>query len=652
MSNFAALNAKMKKLFYLIYLLPALFSAQAPAGYYAGTENLSGYALKTKVQEIISRNYNWHYGDLQNYYKQTDLDVYYDHTPATNPFFNTTTNTTEYIMLDIYSEIPTGPDAYEYHTGHMIGSGSSEGLGYNREHMIPQSTFSTGSISNYPMYSDLFFVIPVDARINQLRSNYPYGIAGTTTYWSFTNTSKIGNSAVPNYAYTGRVYEPIDEFKGDVARALLYFAVRYEGKLSSFNHLLGSGTITPTNDQSPLDGTEERAFDPAYLEMLKQWHILDPVSQREIDRNNAVFSIQKNRNPFVDHPNWVNLIWSETPDGIAPAAPSSLVSTQQNAHFVNLGWTPSADTDILGYRIYMNGASTPIATTKKTNISIDRLSPSSTYTFTIKSFDKGYLESPESNTVTVTTAASDQFAKDLMITKYLEGSGNNKAIEITNNTGHEVNLNNYNLNIQFQNSSTGSYYFSDRFQLEGTVAHGEVFVILNPNSDFTCYTNEQAKFVTASTPLTFTGSQYIELAYQGFETVDAIGTKGSVNSTGNMSLYRLNTINNPTDIFDFAEWQQHPSNYCQNLGSLAISETSGIHSKASSVYPNPVQHFLYLKGNRLHTISEATIIDMNGRVVLHKKQPFQHSNSIDVEHLQPGMYMLKTDKESHKFIKK
>src|SRR5690606_12500175 len=235
MSNFVALKAKMKKLFYLIYLLPALFSAQAPAGYYSGTENLSGYALKTKVQEIISRNYNWHYGDLQNYYKQTDLDVYYDHTPATNPFFNTTTNTMEYIMLDIYSEIPSGPDAYEYHTGQMIGSGSGEGLGYNREHVIPQSTFSTGSISDYPMYSDLFFVIPADARINQLRSNYPYGIAGTTTYWSFTNTSKIGNSAIPNYAYTGRVYEPIDEFKGDVARALLYFAVRYEGKLSSFN---------------------------------------------------------------------------------------------------------------------------------------------------------------------------------------------------------------------------------------------------------------------------------------------------------------------------------------------------------------------------------------------------------------------------------
>ncbi len=643
---------RMKKLFYFIYLMPALLSAQAPAGYYAGTENLTGYALKTKVQEIISRNYNWHYGDLQNYYQQTDLDVYYDHTPATNPFFNPNTNNTEYILLDMYSEIPGGPDAYEYHSGQMIGSGSSEGLGYNREHMIPQSTFSAGSISNYPMYSDLFFVVPADARINQLRSNYPYGIAGTTTYWSFTNTSRIGNSAIPNYAYTGRVYEPIDEFKGDVARALLYFAVRYEGKLSSFNHMLGSGTITPANDQSPLDGTDERAFDPAYLEMLKQWHILDPVSQREIDRNNTVFSIQKNRNPFIDHPNWVDLMWSETPDGIAPAAPSNLVSPQQNAHFVNLSWTPSADNDILGYRIYMNGASAPIATTKKTNISIDRLTPSSTCTFTVKSYDKGYLESPESNTVTVTTSASDQYAKDLMITKYLEGSGNNKAIEITNNTGHEVNLNDYNLNIQFQNSSTGSFYFSDRFQLEGTVAHGEVFVILNPNSSFTCYTNEQAKFVTASTPLTFTGSQYIELAYKGFGTVDAIGFKSTLNDTGNKSLYRLNTIHHPADIFDSTEWQEYPSNYCQNLGSLNVAEFAEVSPKTFSLYPNPAQQAIYLKGNRLQNISEAIISDLNGRVVLRKKQPFLQSNSIHVEHLQPGVYILKIDQESHKFIKK
>jgi endonuclease I len=89
-------------------------------------------------------------------------------------------------------------------------------------------------------------------------------------------------SAIPNYPYTGRVYEPIDEFKGDVARSLLYFAVRYEGKLGSFTAYSTSTNINPTTDQCPLDGTEERAIDLPYIEMLLQWHA-DPVSQREID---------------------------------------------------------------------------------------------------------------------------------------------------------------------------------------------------------------------------------------------------------------------------------------------------------------------------------------------------------------------------------
>ena len=114
---------------------------------------------------------------------------------------------------------------------------------------MPQSTFN----SNYPMYSDLFYVFPTDARINQLRSNYPYGISSTTpslVYYNFTNTSKIGKNATPNSGYTGRVYEPIDEFKGDIARSLLYFAVRYEGKLNNFNFYNGTSAANDTNPVS------------------------------------------------------------------------------------------------------------------------------------------------------------------------------------------------------------------------------------------------------------------------------------------------------------------------------------------------------------------------------------------------------------------
>lgn len=639
----------MKKILLPIILISSYISAQAPAGYYDGTAGLTGYALKTKVHNIISeKNVNWHYDDLPNLYNQTDLDKYYDH-DASN---------TEY-LLDIYSEIPLGPDVYEYKSNQMIAGASAEGMGYNREHMMPQSTFSTNSnISDYPMYSDLNFIVPVDAYINQRRNNYPYGMVGNTNYYTFTNGSKISNAAIPNYPYTGRVYEPINEFKGDVARTLLYFAVRYEGKLGSFNTAYStSATITPATDQCPLDGTEERAIDLPYIAMLKQWNAMDPVSQREIDRNNAIYALQKNRNPFIDHPEWIDMIWSETPDNIAPAAPGSLVSTQQNAYFVNLNWAASTDTDILGYRVYMNGSTTPVAVTKGTSITIDHLSPSTTYTFTVKAFDKGYLESPFSNTVTTATIASDSYAPDLMITKYISGTNNtantikNNALEIVNKTGHEVNLNDYRINIQLKNNISGSIYFADTYELEGKIGNNEIFVILNPKANLSCYSNDQAKFVTASDPMTFKGENYVELAYNKTITVDAIGTKYVLNNNGNVSLYRKNTVNQPNSTFTIGEWDSYPSNYCQNLGTLSTSELITSVDKDIKIYPNPVYENIYVSGD-VEKVQTAQILDFSGKVIYTEKNPFRNKKNISVQGIPTGMYMLRLDDKVEQFIKK
>jgi endonuclease I len=630
---FSSLFFTMKKFLFFGFLIPFFAFSQVPAGYYDGTAGLTGYALKTKLSEIISRNYNWNYGDLPGYYNQTDLDKYYDHD---------VTNTT--LLLDIYSEIPLGPDAYEYTTSQLIGPALAEGMGYNREHILPQSTFD----SYYPMYSDLHFVIPTDARINQLRSNYPHAVGGGTTHYTFSNTSKIMNDNTAGYGYTGRVYEPIDAFKGDVARIILYFAVRYETKLGSFNYAQGTG---PANDTNPFNGTAEYAFDPGYLEMLKLWHANDPVSTREIDRNNAVFNLQKNRNPFIDNPGWVNIIWSETPDAVAPQAPSNLAVTQTGAHFITLSWTPSPDTDVLGYRIYMNGTTTPVTVTKGTSVSIDRLTPLTAYSFTVRSYDKAYLESPASNTAAATTLFADAYAKDLMITKFIEGSSNNKAIEILNNTGHPVNLNNYNLRIQFYNSSSSNYYFSESFQLEGTAAPGERFVVRNPKATFTCYSNEQAKFVTASDPLTYSGSQYVELSYKGNTVVDAIGVKDAFNSLGDLSLYRQYATQ-PNTTFTMSEWQSYPMDYCQNLGVLGVSDVIFADGKEIRIYPNPVSDDLFASGKGTGQVQEAKIYDLSGKLIKSESYPFRNKKSIDVGFLEPGVYLLDLDGISFKFIKK
>lgn len=630
----------MKKILLPILLISSYYiSAQAPAGYYNGTAGLTGYALKSKLHDIISeKNISWNYGDLQGFYGQTDLDVYYDHTPASN---------TTSILLDIYSEIPSGPDAYEYTSAQMSGGGATvEGGGYNREHMMPQSTF----YSNYPMYSDLFYVIPTDAKINQSRSNYPYGISSTVPskiLATFTNTSKIGRSEIPNLPYTGYVYEPIDEFKGDVARSLLYFAVRYEGKLGTFKYTTNA---SPASDASPLDGTEERAFEPAYIAMLLQWHQQDPVSQREIDRNNIVYGIQKNRNPFIDNPNWVNAIWTQTPDTIAPQAPSGLTSTQTSAYFTNLNWTPSPDVDVIGYKVYQNG--TLVATTKETSVIMDHLVPSTTYNYTVKAYDNGYLQSLDSNTASVTTLATDIYAKDLFVSKYLEGSFNgNNAIEITNRTGHPVNLSDYKLSIQLQGTGT-SHYFPAPFEMEGTVQNNETFVVLNPSANFSCFNKDQAKFVTAAPQMTFYGYNYLELRYKS-STVDALGVAGQNNSAvlKDVSLYRKSYVGQPTNTFNIAEWDAYPVNYCQNLGTLSTTELIASVDKGLEIYPNPVYDNLFVNG-KVEQVKLVQIIDFSGKVIYTEKDPFRNKKSISLQGIPTGTYLLRLDDKVQQFIKK
>lgn len=616
----------IKKYLLTLAILPVLAYAQAPAGYYSGTEGLSGYALKSKLHDIISKNYNWHYDDLKTLYGQTDIDKYYDYDAS---------NTT--YLLDIYSNNPTGTTAYHYTLSNIISSANAEGLGWNREHMMPQSSFN----SAYPMYSDLFFVVPTDARINQLRSNFPYGKAGSTVYYNFTNGSKQASNGTPGAIYTGRVYEPIDEFKGDVARSLLYFVVRYEGKLGGFNY---STNADPTKDQNPLNGTEEKAYDDWYIAMLLNWHQQDPVSAREITRNNSVYNIQKNRNPFIDHPEWVNLIWNQTPDNIPPSTPSQLSMERNSAYFVNKKWQASPESDVLGYRIYQDNVL--IGTSKTNSFSADHLTPNTTYNFTVKAYDTSYLESAQSNTMNVTTLESDIFAKDLQIVKYLEGTGNNKAFEIANRTGHKVNLNGYKLYIQYKGTV---YYFGEPFELEGEIENNQSFVAINPNANFSCFNNLNAKFVTAAPSLTFTGGQYVDLSYKS-STVDAVGVKGQDNANGNKSLYRKPEITNPTATFDINEWTSYASDYCQGLGVLGINDITD-RTFDFNIYPNPVVHQLYVNGE-ISKAKSAKIYDLSGKLIKEINNPFVNQKSIDVQSLLPNTYILNIDGKSVKFIKK
>lgn len=249
----------------------------APAGYYQSAEGLSGHALRQSLHEIIDDHESKSYSSAWQHFEQTDRKA-------------------DGKVWDIYSDNPSGPEPYEYQFNiDQGGSANSEGDGFSREHSFPKSWFG-GSV--LPMNSDLFALYPCDIYVNNNRSNHPYGEVDQPVFTSM-NGSKRGANVYPGYS--GTVFEPIDEYKGDLARTYFYMATRYLGEGDNWP---GSGMI---------DGTELRQW---AINMLLEWSSADPVSQKEIDRNNAIFGVQENRNPFIDCAEYAEMIWQRVPVSI------------------------------------------------------------------------------------------------------------------------------------------------------------------------------------------------------------------------------------------------------------------------------------------------------------------------------------------------
>ncbi|MEO1256950.1 MAG: endonuclease, partial [Bacteroidota bacterium] len=203
----------MNKLFlgFLIFITCKCLFAQIPPGYY-NDANGSGFALKTQLHNIIDGHNSQSYSNVWTFVEANDLDKYFED---------------DNTLLDIYSENPTGADPYNFTVGNTrCGNQSNEGDCYNREHSFPASWFNDGS----PMFTDIHQLFPTDGRVNNFRGNLPFGEVSTPNFTS-ENGSLRGSSAISGYS--GTVFEPIDEFKGDLARVYFYMATRYEDVLSS-----------------------------------------------------------------------------------------------------------------------------------------------------------------------------------------------------------------------------------------------------------------------------------------------------------------------------------------------------------------------------------------------------------------------------------
>ena len=249
--------------------LPAMAMAQAPATYYNRCEGLGGAQLLEALEQVVGPHNNVGYSGLWTLYGTSD-------------------------------GYPDGKIWDMYSTKRWVvgkehcGNYSLVGDCINREHSFPKSWFNNKS----PMNSDAFHVYPTDGKVNGQRSNYPYGECSGGTSLPANGAVKplgrLGTSTFPGY--TGKVFEPADEYKGDFARSYFYMATCYNSQIKSWSSDMLAGNSYP-------------AFKQWVIDLLLKWHRQDPVSQKEIDRNEAVYKHQHNRNPYIDYPELAEYVW-------------------------------------------------------------------------------------------------------------------------------------------------------------------------------------------------------------------------------------------------------------------------------------------------------------------------------------------------------
>jgi endonuclease I len=278
------------------------FQRLPPADYYSTANGLEKAALKTALFNIISS------GTVERSYGQLWTD------------FQKTDKKENGNVWDMYSNC-------NFTFGsNQCGNYSAECACYNREHSFPKSWFG-GEVM--PMYTDLFHLYPTDGWVNNKRGNFPFGQVGTATYTSQAG-AKLGAN---NFgSYSGTVFEPQNEYKGDFARTVFYMVTRYQNLLASWNN-------NNVEARPVLDGTTFPALDIWQLELLYMWHEQDPVSEKEINRNDSVYVIQHNRNPYIDHPEWVFAIWQDYLNGS-----SSITITEQTDNGISLYPNPVSTT--------------------------------------------------------------------------------------------------------------------------------------------------------------------------------------------------------------------------------------------------------------------------------------------------------------------
>ncbi|MDD4154384.1 MAG: endonuclease [Bacilli bacterium] len=557
----------------------------------------------------------------------------------------------------------------------------------DREHVWPQSLGNFGKSS--PAGTDLHHLILADSMNNQSgHSNYPYGNVNPSSYTPIDsydnddNPSNVGNytgkrGSITYNGQTVTVYEPQNEDKGDIARAMFYMAARYSSYTSQSDPYLKLSD-TPSEIVALTSGSSNPGKG-GLLNTLLSWHTLDPVSDYEIMRNNLIYNnAQFNRNPFIDYPSWVDSVWgSKTPvnpttdsvtqygqqNSVTPTSisiePSSLNLSVGQETSLSLSLIPlNASQSVTWSSSNSSVASVTNGTVTANSAGTATITATSTLNFNIKGtatitvtnqqvktltsislsgvtdiikFGETYpiedivvtatysdsstsdvtslaiIDQPTTNkigeqeltvqyhenivtkyanfTVKVTNngvVVGNAITKtsDLFISEYIEGSSNNKVIEIYNSTGSSVNLSDYKLRVH----ANGATSTTNLNLGSGMLANNDVYVIAHSSANATILSKADA----TSGSIAFNGNDAVSLYKVSTSTnIDIIGVIGTdpgtqwtgaaasgTGSTLNTTLVRTSTTTGPNSTFSWSEWNAYASDTTSYLGTHTLSHTS------------------------------------------------------------------------------
>lgn len=432
-------------------------------------------------------------------------------------------------------------DMYSYNVRYFPGDGDAPS-DMNIEHSVAQSWFS----ESYSPKRDLHHLFPSDSSANSRRGNYPLG---TTNTAAATNEAiKVGSNTYSS-DFTGYIWEPLDEYKGDFARAYLYMFTCYEDLswTSSSSYVINSGETWPM-------------FKDWYKEMLLEWCRLDPPSEKEINRNDVIYSIQGNRNPYIDYPELVEYLWGDlvgeafTTDTTLPSITSP--SSSSSCSFATVHYTESTtlEIEVKGVNLTSNitlslsGTDVALFSINKTTLSAAEVNEGTVVTATF---------TPEvAGTYSATLSiASSEVSSTKTVTLEAEATENFIALAATNITSNSftANWSEHSLATSYEvNLYKKTIIESQEIELVNEILDSTPDGWSTDSDGYTTYSEGVLKLASGSKDGSITTSS-LDLSTESILTISA---KQYNNDNSNLYIYVDNTlIASPTltDSYDTYE---------------------------------------------------------------------------------------------------